>query len=140
MGLSLEEVAASIGFLSDAGIKGSQAGTTLRSAFTRLAKPTEDMLEVMDSLNLSFYDTDGKMKSISNIVGMLNTEMAGLTDAEKQNALVTLFGQEALSGMMVLMEAGPEKIAELTKSLEECDGAASKMSQTRLDNLAGDIE
>lgn len=140
MGLSLEEVAASIGFLSDAGIKGSQAGTTLRSAFTRLAKPTEDMLEVMDSLNLSFYDTDGKMESISNIVGMLNTEMAGLTDAEKQNALVTLFGQEALSGMMVLMEAGPEKIAELTKSLEECDGAASKMSQTRLDNLAGDIE
>lgn len=140
MGLSLEEVAASIGFLSDAGIKGSQAGTTLRSAFTRLAKPTEDMLEVMDSLNLSFYDTDGQMKSISNIVGMLNTEMAGLTDAEKQNALVTLFGQEALSGMMVLMEAGPEKIAELTKSLEECDGAASKMSETRLDNLAGDIE
>lgn len=140
MGLSLEEVAASIGFLSDAGIKGSQAGTTLRSAFTRLAKPTEDMLEVMDSLNLSFYDSDGKMKSISNIVGMLNTEMAGLTDAEKQNALVTLFGQEALSGMMVLMEAGPEKIAELTRALEECDGAASKMSETRLDNLAGDIE
>lgn len=140
MGLSLEEVAASIGLLSDSGIKGSQAGTTLRGALTRLAKPTEDMLEVMNGLNLSFYDSNGKMKSISNIVGMLNTEMAGLTDAEKQNALVTLFGQEALSGMMVLMEAGPEKIAELTKSLEECDGAASKMSQTRLDNLAGDIE
>lgn len=140
MGLQLEEVAAAIGILSDAGIKGSQAGTTLRGAFTRLAKPTEDMLEVMDSLGLSFYDSDGKMKSISSIVGMLNTAMTGLTDAEKQNALVTLFGQEALSGMMVLLENGPEKLSELTKSLESCDGAASKMSKTRLDNLAGDIE
>ena len=98
MGLSLEEVAASIGLLSDSGIKGSQAGTTLRGALTRLAKPTEDMLEVMNGLNLSFYDSNGKMKSISSIVGMLKTNMAGLTDAEQQNALVTLFGQEALFG------------------------------------------
>lgn len=140
MGLSLEEVAASIGLLSDSGIKGSQAGTTLRGALTRLAKPTEDMLEVMNGLNLSFYDSNGKMKSISSIVGMLKTNMAGLTDAEQQNALVTLFGQEALSGMMVLMEAGPEKIAELTESLQDCEGAASEMSKVRLDNLAGDIE
>lgn len=140
MGFSLEEVAASIGLLSDAGIKGSQAGTTLRGAFSRLAKPTEDMLEVMDNLNLSFYDSNGQMKSITSIVGMLKGNMAGLTEAEKQNALVTLFGQEALSGMMVLLEAGPEKIAELTQSLQDCEGAASEMSKIRLDNLAGDME
>lgn len=140
MGFSLGEVAASIGLLSDAGIKGSQAGTTLRGAFSRLAKPTEDMLEVMDNLNLSFYDSNGQMKSISSIVGMLKGNMAGLTEAEKQNALVTLFGQEALSGMMVLLEAGPEKISELTKSLQDCEGAASEMSKIRLDNLAGDME
>lgn len=140
MGFSLEEVAASVGLLSDAGIKGSQAGTTLRGAFSRLAKPTEDMLEVMDNLNLSFYDSNGQMKSISSIVGMLKGNMAGLTEAEKQNALVTLFGQEALSGMMVLLEAGPEKISKLTKSLQDCEGVASEMSKIRLDNLAGDME
>lgn len=140
MNLSLEEVAASIGLLSDSGIKGSQAGTTLRSALTRLAKPTEDMSDVMDQLGLSFYDVDGNMKSISTIVGMLNMQMADLTAEQKQNALVTLFGQEALSGMMVLMEAGPEKIAELTQSLTDCEGAAEKMSKVRLDNLSGDIE
>ena len=115
MGLSFEETAAAIGLLSDAGIKGSQAGTTLRGALSRLAKPTEDMLEVMDSLGLSFYDSNGQMKSISSIVGMLKNNMASLTEEQKQNALVTLFGQEALSGMMVLMEAGPEKLDELTR-------------------------
>lgn len=140
MGLSLEETAAAIGLLSDAGIKGSQAGTTLRGALSRLAKPTEDMLEVMDSLGLSFYDSNGQMKSISSIVGMLKNNMASLTEEQKQNALVTLFGQEALSGMMVLMEAGPEKLDELTRSLENCEGAASEMAKVRLDNLAGDME
>ena len=140
MGLSLEEVAAAIGLLSDAGIKGSQAGTTLRGALSRLAKPTEDMQEVMKNLGLSFYDSNGQMKSISAIVGMLKTNMANLTEEQRQNALVTLFGQEALSGMMVLMEAGPEKLDALTQSLENCEGAASEMAKVRLDNLAGDME
>lgn len=140
MGLSLEEVAAAIGLLSDAGIKGSQAGTTLRGALSRLAKPTEDMQEVMKDLGLSFYDSNGQMKSISAIVGMLKTNMASLTDEQRQNALVTLFGQEALSGMMVLMEGGSEKIDALRESLESCEGAASEMAKVRLDNLAGDME
>jgi TP901 family phage tail tape measure protein len=140
MGLSIEEVAAAIGLLSDAGIKGSQAGTTLRGALSRLAKPTEDMQEVMKNLGLSFYDSNGQMKSISAIVGMLKTNMASLTDKQRQNALVTLFGQEALSGMMVLMEGGSEKLDALRESLESCEGAASEMAKVRLDNLAGDME
>lgn len=140
MGLSLEEVAASIGIMSDSGVKGSQAGTTLRGALSRLAKPTKAMRTKMDELNLSFYDSDGKMKSLSEIVGMLQTNMAGLTDEQKQNALVTLFGQEALSGMMILLDAGPEKLAALTKAYEECDGAAAQMAETMLDNLKGAIE
>lgn len=66
--------------------------------------------------------------------------MEGLTDEQKQNALVTLFGQEALSGMMVLMEAGPEQIDALTDSYRNCDGAAASMAQTMMDNLGGDLE
>ena len=140
MGMSLEEVAASVGVLSDAGIKGSQAGTTLRSALSRLSKPTSDMQKVMKKLGLSFYDSSGQMKSISSIVGMLKANMAGLTAEQQQNALVTLFGQEAMSGMMVLLEAGSEKLDELTRSFEQCEGTASEMANVRLDNLAGDLE
>src|SRR5699024_6016954 len=56
MGLKIEEVAAAIGIMSDAGIKGEQAGTTLRGALTRLTKPTDKMISVMEELGISFYD------------------------------------------------------------------------------------
>lgn len=140
MGLSFEEVTAAIGLMSNAGIKGSQAGTTLRGAFSRLAKPTDVMLEKMDELGISFYNSEGQMKSISDIVAMLQTSMSGLTDEQQQNALVTLFGQEALSGMMVLMEAGPEALDELAAAYENCGGAAQDMADVMLDNLKGDVE
>lgn len=139
MGLSME-VAASIGIMADSGIKGSQAGTTLRGALSRLAKPTSAMRDTMDALGISFYDSNGKMKSLSGITEMLKTSMAGLSDEQKQNALVTLFGQEALSGMMVLMEAGPEKLDSLTQAYRNCDGEAAKMAETMQDNLGGDLE
>lgn len=140
VGLEFEEVAASIGIMANAGIKGSQAGTTLRGALSRLAKPTDPMIAKMDELGLSFYNADGQMKSLSEMISMLQTNMEGLTDEQKQNALVTLFGQEALSGMMVLMEAGPEQIDALTDSYRNCDGAAASMAETMMDNLGGDIE
>ena len=96
VGLEFEEVAASIGIMANAGIKGSQAGTTLRGALSRLAKPTDPMIAKMDELGLSFYNADGQMKSLSEMVSMLQTNMEGLTDEQKQNALVTLFGQERI--------------------------------------------
>ena len=140
MGLSLEEVAATIGILADAGIKGSQGGTTLRSALSRLAKPTKAMREVMDDLSISFYNSNGEMKSIAELIDTLRVSMADLTNEEKQSAMVTLFGQEALSGLMVLMEAGPEKLSAMTEAYKDCDGAAAEMAETMLDNLKGAIE
>lgn len=140
MGLSLEEVTASIGIMANAGIKGSQAGTTLRGALTRLTNPTDKMCGVMDRLGLSFFDSEGKMISLTDMTSMLQKQMAGLTDEEKNQALATLFGQEALSGMLALMDAGPEEVAELTKSLVESDGAAKDMADTMLDNLQGAVD
>ena len=140
MGLSLEEVTASIGIMANAGIQGSQAGTTLRGALTRLTNPTDKMCGVMDRLGLSFFDSEGKMISLTDMTAMLQKQMAGLTDEEKNQALATLFGQEALSGMLALMDAGPEEVAELTKSLVESDGAAKDMADTMLDNLQGAVD
>lgn len=74
-GLSFEETAAAIGIMANAGIQGSQAGTTLRGAISRLSKPTDDMQNAMDDLGISFYDADGKMKSLSDQVGMLRNAM-----------------------------------------------------------------
>lgn len=139
-GISLEETAAAIGIMANAGIQGSQAGTTLRGALSRLSKPTDDMVDVMDELGISFYDSEGKMKSLTDQVGMLRTATAGMTDEQRNNALVTLYGQESLSGMLALINEGEGSLAQLTESFETCDGAAQSAAATMQDNLQGAIE
>lgn len=139
-GISMEETAAAIGIMANAGIQGSQAGTTLRGAISRLSKPTEDMEAAMEELGISFYDSDGKMKSLADQVAMLEGAMSGLTDEQKNNYLVTLYGQESLSGMLALINEGPESLEALTQSFEECDGSASEAAKTMQDNFAGAIE
>lgn len=140
MGISLEETAAAIGIMSNAGIKGSQAGTTLRTAMTRLANPTDKMKEVMESLGLEFFDSEGKMKSLSDITNELRDKTAGLTDEQKSAALSTLFGKESLSGMLALVNASPDALAKQTQALRDSDGAAKQMADTMNSGTAGAIE
>lgn len=139
-GLSLEETAAAIGIMANAGIQGSQAGTSLRGALSRLSKPTDDMSEAMDELGISFYDSNGKMKSLTEQVGMLRQATEGMTDEQKNNYLVTLYGQEALSGMLALINEGEGSLGELTEAYRSCDGEAQKAAETMQDNLSGALE
>lgn len=139
-GLSMEETAAAIGIMANAGIQGSQAGTTLRGAISRLSKPTKDMKEAMEELGISFYDSDGKMKSLTEQVGMMREATAGLTDEQKNNYLVTLYGQESLSGMLALINEGEGSLNSLTEAYKICDGSAKQAAETMQDNLQGAIE
>lgn len=139
-GISMEETAAAIGIMANAGIQGSQAGTTLRGAISRLSKPTSQMQEAMDELGISFYDSEGKMKSLADQTAMLNDAMAGMTEEQRNNYLVTLYGQEALSGMLALMNEGDGALRELTTAYQECDGAAEETARTMQDNFAGAVE
>lgn len=139
MGMSIEETAAAIGIMSDAGVKGSQAGTTLRGALSRLAKPTNAMHVKMKQLGLSFYDAQGNMLPLEKQVAMLQKSFKGLSQEERNNALVTLYGQESLSGMLALIEAGPNKLNQLTTSFKNSDGAAKSMAETMQNNLNGQI-
>ncbi len=139
-GISMEETAAAIGIMANAGIQGSQAGTTLRGAISRLSKPTNVMSQAMDELGVSFYDSEGKMLSLTDQVKMMRSAMEGMTDEQKNNYLVTLYGQEALSGMLALINEGEGSLAELTAAYENCDGAAKTAAATMQDNLKGAVE
>ncbi|WP_317317704.1 phage tail tape measure protein [Longibaculum muris] len=139
-GISLEETSAAIGLMANAGIQGSQAGTTLRGALSRLSKPTDDMCQVMDKLGLEFYDNEGKMKSLHDQIEMLQKATKGMTDEQRNNALVTLYGQESLSGMLALINEGPDSLDKLTKSFQECDGIAKETAATMQDNFQGAFE
>ena len=139
MGVSIEETAAAVGLLSNAGIQGSKAGTVLRSALSSLAKPSKEASELMANLGFNAYDTNGKMLPLNKIIANLQESMSGLTDEQKQNALVTMFGQEALSGMLALIAAGPDELNNLTNGFENCDGAAKGMADTMQNNLQGKV-
>ena len=140
LGLSLEETASAIGTMANAGIKGEQAGTTLRGALTRLVNPSEDAAKTMDKLNFSSFDSQGKMKSLSIIIGEFTEKTKNLTDEQKQQAVANIFGQESMSGMLVLMDQGEDTLDELTTSFKDSDGAATDMANTMQDNTKGAIE
>lgn len=139
MGVDMEQATAALGMLANANIKGSQAGTTLRSALTRLAKPTKQSADMMKQLGFNAFDTEGKMLPMHEVIRNLEQSTAGLTDQQKANAMATIFGQEAMSGMLALVEQGPDALEELTNSLYDSQGAAKEMADTRLDNLAGQM-
>ena len=140
LGLSLEETAAAVGIMSNAGIKGEQAGTTLRGALTRLSNPSDEAAKKMQQLGFSAFDSQGKMKALADMIGELQDKTKGLTDQQKQQAIAEIFGQESMSGMLVLMGQGKDKIQELTNSFKNSDGAAESMANTMQDNVKGSLE
>lgn len=140
LGLTLEETAASIGIMSDAGIKGSQAGTSLRGALTRLANPSKDAVALMEDLGIKMFDANGQMYPLEEIIRILQSSFSGLTDEQKQQAVATLFGQNAMSGMLSLINSSPGEFSNLQKSLEASDGSAREMADTINSGLSGSIE
>lgn len=139
-GTSIEQTAAMIGLLANAGIKGSQAGTTLRAAFVRFQKPAAPARDIMAQIGFTAYDTSGKMKDMATILGELSDKTSGMTDEQRDYAIATIFGTEALSGMKVLMGQGKGAIDELTTSFENADGASMKMAETQTKNVWGALE
>lgn len=136
LGISMEELAASVGIMSNSGIKGETAGTALRASLLRLVKPPKAAANELKRLGVSITDQQGNMKPLSQIIGELKSGMEGMTSAQKGAALATIFGTEAVSGMMALVAAGPEKIDALTQSLVNSDGASKKAADSMLEGWA----
>jgi TP901 family phage tail tape measure protein len=137
LGISMEETAAAIGFMSDAGIQGSMAGTALRGGLNRLTKPTSEASKIMNELGINVFDSEGKMKSLSDITKTLNGAMGDMTAQEKAAAVATIFGQEAMSGWMAVMNRGGDELAGFTDELVNADGSAKDMADTMMGGMSG---
>lgn len=136
-GQSLEMMAAAAAILGNAGIKADQAGTTLRMALIRLADPPKEAAKWLEKLGIQVTDSSGRMLPLSDIIGQLNRAFKGLSQQEQIAAASAIFGAEAMSGMMALIQAGPEELNRLTKAFENSNGAAKKMAEEMNNNLAG---
>ena len=182
LGYSIEDTATAIGLMANAGIKGSQAGTALRSILTRMAKPTKESQAAMDALGVSLVDSEGNMKSFQDVMldlrdafhndliiseeefaemlGDLNTALEdgeisskdyekslemlmerayGAEGAVMAEYAAMLGGQEAMSGLLAIVNASDEDFQKLTDSIYGANGAAEEMATIMQDNLQGDI-
>lgn len=139
MKYSFEDVTTSLAAMGNQGIKGSTAGTTLRSAMSNMAAPTASAQKAMEKLGISVKNSDGSMKSWSDVVANLQSSFKNLTAAEQASYAKTIFGKSAMSGMLAIVNTSTEDYAKLTDGIKNSGNAAEEAAKTQLDNLNGQI-
>ena len=139
LGFSVEDVSVALGLMANSGIKASQAGTSLRSIFTNLVRPTGQAADAVEALNINITNADGTVKGLDQIMGELRNTFSGLTDAEKAQYAAMLAGQEGMSGLLAIVNATDADFQKLTNSIAEAGGTAEEMADKQLDTLEGKI-
>ncbi|MBQ2633199.1 MAG: phage tail tape measure protein [Oscillospiraceae bacterium] len=139
MGYAAEDTAAALGLMANAGIKGSQGGTALRGMLTSLVSPSKNAAALMKQYGISLKDGEGNMKSLGQVMGDLRQNLGGLDEATQTLVATEMFGQEAMSGVLAIVNASEGDYRKLTSAIENADGAAKKMSDTMQDNLKGSL-
>lgn len=139
MKYSVEDVSLALGLMANASVKGSQAGTSLKTSIANMAAPTDKMQGAMDKYGISLTKRNGEMKSFKEVLDMLRANLGGLSETEQTAAASTIFGKEAMAGMLAIINASTEDYEKLTQAIYNADGATEKMANTQLDNLSGSI-
>lgn len=139
LGYSIEDTAVAIGLMANNGIKGSQAGTALRSTLSRLAKPTDEVQAAMDKLGISLTDSEGNMKSLGDIMQDMRSGFQGLTADQQAQYAASIAGQEGMSGLLAIVNTSDEDFAALSDAINNAAGASQRMADTMQDNLQGAV-
>lgn len=139
MKYSVEDTSLALGLMANASIKGSMAGTSLKTSLANLASPTDSMAEVMEKYGISLTNADGSMKSLREVIDTLRSKMGGLDEATQTAAASTLFGKEAMAGMLAIINASEADYKKLASAVNNADGTAKNMADTMQDNLKGSI-
>ncbi len=139
-GYSIEDVATALGVMANNGIVAGQAGTSLRSIISRLSAPTKLSAEYMEQLGISVTNADGSMKSFNGVIENLRKSFGGLTTAEQMFYAAEIFGQEAMTGVLALINTSVDEYDNLADAIYNSEGAAKDMAETMQDNLLGRLE
>ena len=129
VGMNLEETAAAIGILSNAGIQGEQAGTALRGALTRLLKPSEQNAEAMKELGFSAEEFKKGQIGLPDVIDRIKKSTEGLTDAEKASLIAKAFGTESQTAMNALVNEGSDALRGLTKETKGATGYTKELAK-----------
>ena len=139
LGFSVEDTAEAIGLMANAGIKGSQAGTSLRTIMNNLAGEVKICGSAIGEVTIQTTNADGSMRELSDILADCRVAFSQLSESEQAAAAETLVGKNAMSGFLALMNAGEADINKLSSAIENCDGTSQRMAETMQDNLEGQL-
>lgn len=145
-GQSIEMTTAALAAMADNGVRGSDAGTSLKTMLMRLASPTGKAADEMERYNLSFYDAQGNMKGLDQIAGELQTGLSGLTQEQRAQALQTIFGADAIRAANILYGEGEQGIKKYLKATSTAGNAEERAAKQlgplakALESLKGSLE
>ena len=140
MGFNIEEVASALTAMSKSGIKGSQAGTSLRTALTNMVKPTKTMQAAMNELGIEITNQDGSFKSLDEILSIMRNSFSGLTDDQKAYYASIIAGKEGQAGLLSLLNMSQKEYDEISKSMKNAGGVAKETAKIMRDNLMDKLE
>ncbi|TWJ96516.1 Chromosome partition protein Smc [Bacillus licheniformis] len=140
LGYSIEDTAAAVAKMSDAGIQGSMAGTALRATLLHLSNPVGQTAKAVKKYNLELEDANGNLKSLPELIGYISKNLEGMSDAQKTATAAQLVGTEAASGFVTLLGVGEKGLRDYSNALKNAGGTADRVAKTQMDNLKGSFE
>lgn len=138
-GMTLQDTAAAMGVLANAGIKGSQGGTTLNAMLRDMKKNADNGRIAIGKTKVALTNADGSYRSYAAIIRDIDKATSSMTASQRDAALGAIFGDESLKGILATLKQGPDALDEMTKGLYACEGAAKEMAETAENNLQGDL-
>ncbi len=138
-GISLEEITAAIQLLSNAGVQGEMAGTTLRGMLLSLTSPSAEAQTELKRLGVRVLDAAGDVRPLVEIISDLENAMSGVGSGGKLRVLGTIFPARQAAGAAELVSQGAERLREATRQLQSSSGTAAKIASTQLNTLQGDF-
>lgn len=138
-GVSLEETVGTLSAFADRGLQASDAGTSMRTMLLRLTPQSAEAAELFEQLGIKAFDAGGEFVGMAGLAGELQDALGGMSTEQRNAALNTLFGQDAIRGANVLLDLGAEGLRDYTQAVDD-HGAAQRMAAIQTDNWAGDLE
>ncbi len=138
-GLSFNDTSTALGLLAKNGLRGSDAGTSLKTALIRLNAPTQEVKDGLKALGVNAFDSSGKTRSFSDIVDDLANATKGLSDEQRSQALSSIFGQDAIRAGTILTRDGAGAFDDFSKKILKSAGASDQLA-ARSKGLQGIFE
>ena len=138
-GMTLQDTSAAMGILANAGIKGSQAGTTLNAMLRDMQKNAKNGAIAIGKTKVALTEADGSYRSYADIIRDIDKATQGMSESQKTAALRAIFGDESLKGVLATLKQGPDALDAMTQGMYACGGAAEGMAAIMQDNLKGEL-